>query len=217
MASELESDLQDTVEWGRKWLVDLFARKTQLVLFDRSKNNGSIDLKMDGSVLEEKSTFKMLGLTFSFKLDWGSYSISIAKTASKKIGALIRSMKFLSPEVALYLYKSTICLCMGYCCHVWAGAPSCYLELLDKLQKQIYRTVGPSLAVSLEPLAHCWNVASLKENFSLIIFSLFHLNWPRIGFYNPIYKNEFCFLPKHISTSFAQVMYGLLFTNMNIF
>ena len=61
---------------------------------------------MDGSVLEEKSSFKMLGLTFSSKLDWGSYIISIAKTASKKIGALICSMKFLSPEVALYLYKS---------------------------------------------------------------------------------------------------------------
>ena len=102
----------------------------------------------------------MLGLTFSSKLDWGSYIISIVKTASKKIGALIRSMKFLSPEVALYLYKSTIRPCMEYCCHVWAGAPSCYLELLDKLQKQIYRTVGPSLAASLEPLAHCWNVAS---------------------------------------------------------
>ena len=53
---------------------------------------------MYGSVLEEKSYFKMLGLTFSSKLDWGSYIISIAKTASKKIGALIRSMKFLSPE-----------------------------------------------------------------------------------------------------------------------
>ena len=44
----------------------------------------------------------MLGLTFSSKLDWASYIISIAKTASKKIGALTRSMKFLSPE---YLYK----------------------------------------------------------------------------------------------------------------
>ena len=62
----------------------------------------SIDVKMDGSVLEEKSPFEMLGLTFSTKLDWGSYIISIAKTASKKIGALIGSMKFLSPEVALY-------------------------------------------------------------------------------------------------------------------
>ena len=51
---------------------------------------------------------------------------------------------------------------MEYCCHVWAGAPSCYLELLDKLQKRICRIVGPSLAASLEPLAHRRNVASLS-------------------------------------------------------
>ena len=69
---------------------------------------GSIDVKMDGSVLEEKSSFEVLGLNFSSKLDWGSYIISIAKTASKKIGALIRSVKFPSPEVVLYLYKYTI-------------------------------------------------------------------------------------------------------------
>ena len=47
---------------------------------------------------------------------------------------------------------------MEYCCKVWAGAPSCYLELLDKLQKLICRTVGPSLAASFEPLPHCRNV-----------------------------------------------------------
>ena len=139
------------MDWGKKWLVDFNAGKTQLVSFDRSNNNGSIDVKMDGSVLEEKSSFKMLGLTFSSKLDWGSYIISIAKTASKKTGALIHSAKFLSPEVALYLYKSNIHSCMEYCCQVWTGAPSCYLELLDKLKKQICRTVGPSLAASLEP------------------------------------------------------------------
>ena len=87
-----------------KKLVDFNAGKAQLVLFDRSNNNGSLDVKMDRSVLEEKSSFKMLGLTFSSKLDWGSYIVSIAKTASKKIGALIRSIKFLSPEVALYFH-----------------------------------------------------------------------------------------------------------------
>ena len=51
---------------------------------------------------------------------------------------------------------------MEYCSHVSTGAPSCYLELLDKLQKQICRTVGPSLAAPLEPLAHHQNVASLS-------------------------------------------------------
>ena len=109
LAFELESDLRDTVDWGKKWLVDFNAGKTQLVSFDQSNNNGSIDVKMNESVLEEKSSSKMLGLTFSSKLDWGSYIISITKAVSQKIGTLIRSIKFLSPGVALYLYKSTIC------------------------------------------------------------------------------------------------------------
>ena len=99
--------------------------KSHLISFDQSDNTGAIDEKMHRSLLEEKSSFKRLGLNIFYKLDWGSCIISTAKTASKKIGALIRSMKFLSPEVALYLYKSTICPCMEYCCHVWAGAPIC--------------------------------------------------------------------------------------------
>ena len=154
LASELESDLRHSVDGGKKWIVDFNAGKTQLVSYDQSYNNGSIDLKMDGSVLEKKSSLKMLGLTFSSKLDWGSYIISIAETASKKIGDLISSIKFLSPDVALYLYQSTIRPFMEYCCHVWAGAPSCYLKLLDKLPKRICRTVGPSFSFFLEPFAH---------------------------------------------------------------
>ena len=57
------------MDWGKKWLVNLSAGETQLVLFEQSNNTGSIDGKMDGSVLEEKSSFKMVGLTFSPKLD----------------------------------------------------------------------------------------------------------------------------------------------------
>ena len=77
-------------------------------------------------------------------------------------------MKFLSPDVALFLYKSAIGPFIEYCFHVWAGAPSCLLEVLDKLQKRIFRTVGPSLATSVQPLFHRRNVASL---------SLFHFHF----------------------------------------
>ena len=48
LISELESDLRDTVEWVEKWFVDFNAGKTQLFLFDRSNNNGSIDVKWMG-------------------------------------------------------------------------------------------------------------------------------------------------------------------------
>ena len=66
MASELESDLENTLDWDSKWLVNFNAGKTGLVLFDRINNTGAIDVKMNGSVLE-KSSFNMLGLTFSSK------------------------------------------------------------------------------------------------------------------------------------------------------
>ena len=54
-------------------LLILMLEKTRLVWFEQSNNTGAIDVKMDGSVLKAKLSFKMLWLTFSSKLDWGSY------------------------------------------------------------------------------------------------------------------------------------------------
>ena len=60
LASELESGLQENVDWGRKWLVDFSAGKCQRKSFDQFNNSGDVDVKIDGSVLEEKLCFKML-------------------------------------------------------------------------------------------------------------------------------------------------------------
>ena len=46
------------MDWGKKWLVDLNAGENQLVLFDQSNNNGSIDVKLDGSVLGENDLLR---------------------------------------------------------------------------------------------------------------------------------------------------------------
>ena len=100
-------------------------------MFDRSSNSGATDAKMGWPVLEKKSFFKMLGLFFSSKLDWGSYIVSTDKTYSRKIGALIHSVKFHSLEVVLYLYKSATRLCMEYYCHVWEGTLICFLDMLE--------------------------------------------------------------------------------------
>ena len=104
-------------------LANFNARKTQLVLFDCTNNSGVIDVKLDRSVLEEIRSFRMLGMSFSSQLDWDSYIASIVKTASEKTEALIRSIKFLSPEFSI------IQPCMECCCDLWTGAPSCYLDM----------------------------------------------------------------------------------------
>ena len=64
LASELESGLSDNVDL--KWLVDFNVGKTQLVLLDWSNNTGAIYVKMDGSVVKEKLSFKKMGLAGIF-------------------------------------------------------------------------------------------------------------------------------------------------------
>ena len=56
--------IYEALDWVRKWLVDFNAEKTQLVSFDWSDNTGAIDVEIDGSVYEEKSSFKMLVFSF---------------------------------------------------------------------------------------------------------------------------------------------------------
>ena len=72
---------------------------------------------MDGSVLEQKPSFKILGLSLSSKLGGFSEIISIVKASFKKIGDGIYSVKYLSPEDPMYLCKSTIGPCMENCCY----------------------------------------------------------------------------------------------------
>lgn len=91
----------------------------KLNLYYFSNSTSAIDMRIDGCVLEENPSFKIFGMSSSPKLDQRSCIVFVAKTDTKKIGALIHAMKFHSPEVALYLCKSTLWSYMKYCCPVW--------------------------------------------------------------------------------------------------
>ena len=73
------------LELNRKRL-DFNAAEIHLLSFGWSYNCGTINVKMDGSVLEEKLSFKMLLIKyFSSKLDSRFFIVSVAKTTSKKV------------------------------------------------------------------------------------------------------------------------------------
>ena len=67
-----------------------------------------------------------------------------------------------SIQLRLNLFKSTIRPSMEYRCNVWAGAPNCYFDMLDKVQYKVCRSVGPSFTASVLPLTHVRNVVSLR-------------------------------------------------------
>ena len=116
---------------------------------------------MNNTELEENDSFRLLGITFSHDFSWRSYIEAIAKSAAMKVGALLRARAYLTPESILYLYKSTIRPCMEYCCHIWGGAPSDALNLLDRVQNRVCNAIGENLASKLDSLSHRRSVASL--------------------------------------------------------
>ena len=65
LASEVKSNLRYKTLWtgAGSSLLLLMLEKLLLVSFDSSNNTDAIDVKMDGSVLEEKLSFKMLGFS----------------------------------------------------------------------------------------------------------------------------------------------------------
>ena len=142
------------------------------LLFDQPNNSGAIDGKMDSLFLKKNYLLRCQGCLFLQNWVGGSHIVSIAKTASKKKGASIRSMKFLSSEAAFCFYKSNIWPCMEYCCHVWAGALSCYLDMLYKLQKQVYKTIlVPQLLSLMNPSSKCSQFKSFLQVLPLYICS----------------------------------------------
>ena len=76
----------------------------------------------------EKIVFMTLVLSFSSKLDWGSYIVSLPKTASRKIGTQSSSMKFLSIDIVPCWYRYAKQSRIEYCCHIWVDAPSCSMS-----------------------------------------------------------------------------------------
>ena len=79
-------------------------------------------------------------------------------------------MKFFSPEVALYFYKSTARSCMEYCCHIQVGAPSCCLDMLDKLQKRVLVQHSPSVLNS----GSSQKCSQLESFLQLLLATWFH-------------------------------------------
>ena len=136
--------------------------KAKLLSINRSRSSENISILMSGQPLPESPLVKLLGLTFSTDLSRKEYIISIAKSASKKVGSLYRARNYLSPECILYLYKSLIRPAMEYCCHIWPGSPANSLSLLDKIQKRVINIIGPTLAAKLQPLSLRRDVASLS-------------------------------------------------------
>ena len=73
---------------------------------------------------------------------------------------------------------------MEYCCHVWAGAPSCYLELLDKLKNEYAGLLVLQLLLLLNPwlIVEMWRTKVFSIGITLVDVLQNWLNWSHVLF-----------------------------------
>ena len=144
------------VDWGRKWLLDFSAGKSQLISFDRSDNTGAIGVKMDEFVLEEKPSFKLLGFVF---LNWvGALTLYLLlKVPPRKM----------EPWFVLWSFFLLRLLCISISLpygHAWNTVVMSELVLLVATWNcWISYKVGYAglLVLYLLPLLNCWLIVAM--------------------------------------------------------
>ncbi|VEN45444.1 unnamed protein product [Callosobruchus maculatus] len=147
-ASQINADIKTIVEWRLANKVQFNVQKTQATTLTKKSHDGLPTL---------------LGININNNMSWHDHVVSIAKTASQKLGVLFRCRKLYTPEQLLLLYKAQIRPSLEYCSHVWGCAPKHSLKLLDTIQKRAIRLIDtPSLTKDLHSLEHRRRVADLS-------------------------------------------------------
>ena len=166
MASELISDLQHTglvqevACWFQYW-------KIQNALFEQRNNAGAIDVKIGRSVFEKKNCLLRCWGCLSL-LNWiSALTLSLLlKLPSRKSDSWFVLWSFFLPRLLCIFINlpygpawNTVVGWAVLVLYVWAGAPSCYKGMLDKLQKWIYRIGG--YHIGFLPLSNPWLIIGL--------------------------------------------------------
>lgn len=161
--SALNSDLASIARWGSATGTTFNPLKSAHVSITLRHSSHGLPLSLGPDSIPHVPSFTLLGLSFSNNLSWSPHIKLIASRASRKVGFLFRARKFFTSSQLLLIYKSQIRPTLEYCCHVWGGAPSSYLSLLDSIQRKCVRLIGaPTLTNNLQSLSHRRDVASLS-------------------------------------------------------
>jgi len=169
VVTSLNSNLSTIFEWGERNLVKFNENKTQVCTFSRKKSHNEYPFVVKDHVLMGCDSIRLLGVQISNNLKWNEHIMSLAKSASRKLGFLNRCRRFFKSHQVLQIYKTFIRPCIEYCCQVWGGAYGIALQLLDKIQRRAIRIIrNPRLTKDLDSLQHRRDVAELCVFYRMV-------------------------------------------------
>ena len=139
------------------------ASKTQFLHMTTRRGDLPLDYNLffDNTKLEPSPNLNILGVSFSPNLSWKEHIVSLAKSASRRLGVLGRLREFYTPSQLLSVYKGQVRPCMEYASHIWGG--SSHTRMLDRVESRAMRLINSRpLTDSLQSVSDRRQVASLS-------------------------------------------------------
>ena len=146
-AEHLEQDLSAISRWAKTWLVTFSPPKTEsLMISNKAKLTAHPPIHMDGSVLNEVTHHKHVGIILSKDLSWHRHICAIEKKARSILNRLSQCKYTLDRRSLERVYMSNIIPIMEYGDVIWAGGNQTDLDGLDMVQKDAARVVTGATA-----------------------------------------------------------------------
>ena len=164
-ANQLQEDLEQINIWGQTWKVEFEPTKSQCLTVSNMKDiQNHPPIMFQGQVVSDKPEMKLLGVTFSRKLEWKTHLKNITRTAGQRTSMLRRLGPVFDKAGLVTIYKTYIRSKMEYAPLAWMGASTVHLSALDKIQRRACRLIGlgpeEQLRHNLSSLSHRRNVAA---------------------------------------------------------
>ena len=192
LQEEINTEMNKLKLWFDRNRLSLNVTKTKFVLFDNSRSNTQIKIKIDGVEIERVKEIKFLGVTIDEKLNWKSHIKHVQSKVSRSIAVINKAKRILDKKSLHTLYCSLVLPYFQYCIEVWGNNYKTSLNAITCLQKRAIRIIN--------------NVGYLEHTNSLFLQSKL-LKFADIVQYQTaqiMFKAKNLLLPKNIQKLFEE-------------
>ena len=169
-------------QWLRANRLCLNVKKTKYMIFNRTRQNAAVELKINDTKLDQVKQFNFLGLIIDETLSWQPYIKTLSLKLSRSLGIMNRLKSFLPKSILRSIYFAIFHSYLNYQILSWGS----HCSQLFPLQKKAIRIINKEHYLQhTEPLFKQSRILKLEDLYKVELSKLF-------------YKHKLQILPKYL-------------------
>ena len=131
----LQADVTLVQQWTSCRDLRLNQNKTKALVITRKKKPPAVSVHLNGSPIEQVSSYRYLGVTITDDLSWGKHINTVCCKAKRTLGFLYRCFgRSTGRRPLVRLYQSLVLPVLDYCCSVWDPQQKTNIDKLERVQ-----------------------------------------------------------------------------------